>query len=300
MKLRFHTLDVFTEQRFGGNPLAVVFDGEQLTAEQMQIIAREFNLSETVFVLKPTLAGALRRVRIFTPGRELPFAGHPTVGTACLLAELGEAEGAEVDIVLEEAVGPVPVSVRREHGRASFARLTTAVLPSFGPPPPPAQVIASVLGLTTADIETVTDAPLGASCGVPYLLVPLKSRRALAKARPVLDRWQALLANYWTTQLFVYCREPESADAQLRGRMFAPDLGIAEDPATGSAAVALCGALAQADATTDGTLRWTLEQGYEMERPSQLYLEADKRAGRISAVRVGGYAVRVSEGVLYV
>jgi trans-2,3-dihydro-3-hydroxyanthranilate isomerase len=300
MPLRFYTLDVFTDRAYGGNPLAVVPDADALSTAQMQTIAREFNLSETVFFQKPELKGSLLRARIFTPGKELPFAGHPTVGAACLIVDLGLAPpGAETSaFMIEEGVGAVPVTVQRVKDQPPFAQLTTAVLPSFGPPPPPPLVLAEILGLAATDIESAQDAPRSASCGVPFLLVPLKSRAALARARLRLDRWEAVLSKYWATEIFLYCREPENLRAQFRARMFAPNMGIGEDPATGAAAAAFAGAMADRDPCRDGKLLWMVEQGYEMGRPSQLYIEADRRGGETVAVRVGGYAVRVSEGTI--
>lgn len=293
MELRTYTLDVFTESLFGGNPLAVVFGGEALDSRQMQLIAREFNLSETVFVLPATRPDCLHRVRIFTPTKELPFAGHPTVGTACLLAELHLAPSDQA-FLLEENVGPVPVRVRREPDRALYAELTTAKLPEFGPPPPDAAALASLLGLQAEDIGRPGEAPRAVSCGVPFLLVPLRAPELLAAIEVDSARCKAVLGGYWAQELFVYTHGYEG---ELRARMFAPNLGIAEDPATGSAAAALAGALGQ-EAGGEGRLDWTLHQGVEMGRPSQLQLSVDRRGGQVSAIRVGGHAIRVSEGLL--
>jgi trans-2,3-dihydro-3-hydroxyanthranilate isomerase len=290
----YHVLDVFTEQRLAGNPLAVVMAADALDSERMQSIAREFNLSETVFVLKPR-HGADARVRIFTTSHELPFAGHPTVGSACLLAELGVFKsGEQIDVVLEEEVGPVPVRIRRETGRAAYAQLTTAVLPSFGPALASIVDLAALLGLNPADIETATDQPRGASCGVRFNLVPLRSIAALSRARlqpPLLER---LGSASWSSSFYLYC--DDAAPGTLRARMYSADLGIGEDPATGSAAAALCGHLADRSSSLSGTLRWSIRQGVEMQRPSLIEIEADKRSGQISAVRVGGHAVRVASG----
>lgn len=299
--LRFHTLDVFTDRRFGGNPLAVVFGGDGLPEATMQVIAREFNLSETVFVLPTTDPGATHRVRIFTPARELPFAGHPTIGTAILLALLGEAPAAEggARVVLEEGVGLVPVVMRLAGGQPEFAQLTTARLPEVGPPPPPAADLAAMLSLPPeAVIDDARDRPEAHSCGLPYLMIPVKDRAALARALMVEDRWRRLLRAYWTRAVYVFCRDPEPPGSAIRARMFAPEVGIVEDPATGSAAVGLAGYLAPREATRSGTLRWTLEQGFEMGRPSLLYLEADVADGAVRAVRLGGAAVTVAEGTL--
>jgi trans-2,3-dihydro-3-hydroxyanthranilate isomerase len=298
-QLRFHTLDVFTDRPYSGNPLAVVLEADGLTDEQMQTVAREFNLSETVFVQHGNASKSLARLRIFTPARELPFAGHPTIGTACLLADLLLAQASnEIEFVLEENVGPVPVTVRRAPGRPAFAQLTTARLPEYGAPAPAAAEIALALGIPPAEIITQDDKPRVASCGVPFLLVPVTDMAALSRIRLDVPRCNALLQGCGASGLFLYAREAEHDEADLRARMFAPEMGIAEDPATGGAAVALAGALAMEDPVSDGRLAWVIEQGVEMGRPSLLYTEADKRNGKVSAVRVGGHAVRITEGTL--
>ena len=298
--VRFYTLDVFTDRRFGGNPLAVVLGGDGLAPDLMQTIAREFNLSETVFVLPATTADATHRVRIFTPVRELPFAGHPTIGTAILIAELGLARpsAAGLSVVLEEAVGLVPVLVRLESGRAAFAQLTTARVPQAGPAPPPAGELAALLSLPP---ESVLDGPVerpeAYSCGVPYLMVPVRDRASLARIEVAAERWRRTLGAYWAPDVYAFTRDPANPRS-VRARMFATESGIVEDPATGSAAVALVGYLAGRESATDGTLLWTVEQGVEMGRPSLLYLEADLAAGAVQKVRLGGAAVRVAEGSL--
>ncbi|WP_293372664.1 PhzF family phenazine biosynthesis protein [Nevskia sp.] len=290
----FHSLDVFTETRFGGNPLAVVLAADGLNTRQMQTIAREFNLSETVFVLPVTKPKADFKVRIFTPEVEMPFAGHPTVGTACLLAELGLApQGDDVRFVLEENVGLVPVRVRRDAGRAPFGELTTAVLPERGPAPPSKAVLAAMLGLDAADIG---DAAF-ISCGYPYLLVPLRAPELLAGIALDLPTWREHLSQAWAHHLYVYA---QGYEGEIRARMFAPGSGVMEDPATGSAAVALAGRLALDSAIADGLISAVIHQGLEMGRPSVLHIEADRVAGAVTAVRVGGHAVRVLSGTLHV
>ncbi|WP_293396315.1 PhzF family phenazine biosynthesis protein [Nevskia sp.] len=294
--LQFHTLDVFTEQRYGGNPLAVVLAADGLNTRQMQTIAREFNLSETVFVLKPTAPCADFKLRIFTPQIEMPFAGHPTVGTACLLAELGLApQGDDVRFVLEENVGLVPVRVCREAGRAPYGELTTAVLPRRGPDAPSAAALATMLGLEEQDIGYAGETAALISCGVPYVLIPLRSPELMAGISFDVACWRQHLAGGWAHQVYVYARGYEG---ELRARMFAPGAGVHEDPATGSAAVALAGRLALDSAEADGRLAWTIHQGLEMNRPSVLQIEADKQAGAVIAVRVGGHAVTVLSGTL--
>lgn len=299
--LPFHTLDVFTDRRYGGNPLAVVLDADALDRAQMQRIAREFNLSETVFVQKPTRAGALVRARIFTPVEELPFAGHPTVGTACLLAELGLAPpGDEISIVIEEGIGPVSVRLRRSGSAPPYAEMSTAQPPSFGACAAPSAVIAHVLGLSESDIGHGAEMPRQASCGLPFLLVPLRVPELLAGIEVDFPRLAVLLRSCAAHSVYVYARGYEDgADAvpELRARMFSP--GIGEDPATGAGVAALAARLADESDQAQGTLRWTVHQGAEMGRPSRLDISADKHDGRVAAVRVGGHAVRVMQGHLH-
>ena len=297
MRARYHTLDVFTDRVFGGNPLAVFPDADAIAPGMMQRIARELNLSETVFVRwgEPA-AGADCDVRIFTPGTELPFAGHPTIGTAILLASLGRAgaEGGGARIVLGEGVGPVPVDVRMEGGRPAFAMLTAARLPQPGPPPPAPDVVARVLSLDETDLGGSLGTAF-ASSGVPFLFVSVRDRDALGRARVDGGAWERHLSGAWGPHLYVVTDDVEG-EATLRARMFAPAMGISEDPATGGAVTALAALLAARDASGDGTLRWVVEQGVEMGRPSRLQVEADIRGGALAAVRVGGGAVLVGEG----
>ena len=298
----FVTADVFTSQQFGGNQLAVFPNAKDLSPELMPRIAREFNFSETTFVLPPTDPRNTRRVRIFTPGGELPFAGHPTVGTAFVLAAIGQIKltGAETRIVFEEGVGPVPVSIRARNGKPDFAQLTVAQLPEFGPPPPGAGDLARILGLNPGDVLTGDVGPEAVSCGVPFLFVPVRDRAALARVRVRLDDFEQVLGGYWTAKVFVFCKDPELPTSDYRARMFAPTIGVAEDPATGSACVGFGGYLAKRDKRTDGTLRWIVEQGFEMGRPSLLEVEVDKRGGAITAARVGGNSVLVMKGEFHV
>lgn len=294
--------DVFTDTRFGGNQLAVLPDASRLPPELMQPIAREFNFSETTFVLPPTDRRNTRRVRIFTPAGELPFAGHPTVGTAFVLAALGDIPltGEETKIVFEEGVGPVPVTIRAKNGQPSYAQLTAAQPPEVGPPPPPAKQLAAMLGLDEQDIGAPGFTPEAVSCGVFFLLVPLRNRAALARARARADQFERVLKGYITNKVFLFCNEPELPNSHFRARMFAPEIGVPEDPATGSACASFAGYLAARESARSGTLRWVVEQGFEMGRPSILELEADKRDGAIAAIRVGGNSVLVSKGEINV
>jgi len=300
MDHRFLTADVFTDRIFGGNPLAVFTDSSGLDGETMQRIAGEMNLSETVFVLPPDDPSHTARLRIFTPGAELPFAGHPTVGTAIVLAALGRVAltGETTSIVFEEGVGPVPVTIRAKDGRADFAQLSVAKLPEFGPAPPHDDDVAALLSLDPADLLAGDMRPAAVSCGVPFLFVPVTDLAAIGRIRLKRDLWEDRFAATWAPDIFVLTRETELPGSQVHARMFAPSMGIAEDPATGAAAAALGGYLGVPDSTAEGTLRWTVEQGFEMGRPSILEIEADKRGGEIAAVRVGGQAILVSDGVM--
>ena len=301
MNYRYCTADVFTKVAFGGNQLAVLPDARGLSDAQMQNIAREFNYSETVFVLPPE-AGGTRRLRIFTPGSEIPFAGHPTVGAAHVLAAIGEIPltGAETKIVFEEGVGPVPVTIRAEGGSPVFCQLSVSKLPEVGPQPPTRTTLAEILGLDVSDIVGGSTPAQALSCGLPFLIVPLKNREAVAKARVKLDRWEEVLQRFWAPDIMVFAKDAEQDGHDIRARVFVPGQGVPEDPATGSANATLAGYLAQRDARTDGTLRWVVEQGFEMGRPSILEIEADKVAGQLTAIRVGGASVMMAEGALRV
>jgi trans-2,3-dihydro-3-hydroxyanthranilate isomerase len=298
MRYKYYTADVFSDRPFGGNQLAVFPDGHGLESAQMQAVAREFNISETVFVFPPKDLANTRRLRIFTPGAELPFAGHPTVGTAVVLAAIGEIElGSDsVDITLEEGVGPVNVSIQVSSGKPVSAKLTAAMLPEFGPPPPPSADIASMLSLNESELLLGDDMPQAISCGIPFLFVPLRDRKAVARARVKKELWEPLLSSYWAPSVFIFSYDGELPGSDLHARMFAPDMGIDEDPATGSAVAALGGYLGVRDKAHRDYARWIIEQGFEMQRPSILELEVFKRDGEITKIQVGGAAVLVSEG----
>lgn len=295
-RYHFYTLDVFTRSRFSGNPLAVVLDAESLGAERMQSIAAEFNLSETVFVMPPARPGNAARIRIFTPHAELPFAGHPTVGAALLLArqQLVELDAIAPRLILEEAIGDVTVDIRLESGEPQVAIMSVPKLPQPGPATPDVAGLAAMLSLAAEDLLP-GHPPRGYSCGVPFLYVAVRDRSTIARAKLRIDLWEKLLKHWWAPSVFVFTFDAESPGAQVRARMFGPAFGIAEDPATGAAVSALAGYLC-APAGRDGDFRWLVEQGYEMGRPSQLELEARVVDGRITSIRVGGQAVVVSEG----
>jgi trans-2,3-dihydro-3-hydroxyanthranilate isomerase len=299
MRARFYTLDVFTNRIFGGNPLAVFIDATAIPEAALQSIALELNLSETVFVYPPTDPKHTRRVRIFTPVYEMPFAGHPTVGCAFALAALGEVplEG-ETRIVLEEGVGPVPVLIRGEFKTPTFAQLSVAKLPETGPTPPGRTHLAEMLSLDPSDILGGMAAPQAISCGFPFLIVPLRDLDAVRRARVRMDQWESALKSYWAPDVLVFARDAEREGSIIRARVFVPGQGIIEDAATGSAVAALGGYLGARETAASGNFSYVVEQGFEIRRPSILELEVDKMDGEVSAVRVGGSAVMVSEGMM--
>lgn len=294
---QFHTLDVFTADRFSGNQLAVVMDAGRLTSAQMQVIAREFAISETVFVLPPDNLAHSAKVRIFTPGQELPFAGHPTIGTAVLLAELQSQSNPGMDeaiIVLEESIGVVRIGVRRKPGEAAYAEFDTPKLPEVLSAPVSHDRMADALGLAPSEIGFENHRPTRYTAGVPYSFVPVRGLDAIARARMVTPYWQG---PFGSDGAYLYCRETVHTTAQFHARMFAPDLTM-EDPATGSAAAAFAAVVHRFDDLKDGTRKLLIEQGYEMGRPSEIYLEVMVAGGQVRQVRIGGNAVRVSSGML--
>lgn len=300
MRLHFHTLDVFTTQAFGGNPLAVVLGADALTDRQMQTIAREFNLSETIFVMAPQDPANTARVRIFFPTAEIPFAGHPTVGCAILLASQKYKPGCsfETEIRLEEQAGLVPVKVSRigGHPRAMF---TAPVIPFVVDVPLLSSAgIARALSLEPGDIGFGNHRSRLHQGGPRCLHVPVASREALARSRPLEPHWSALIAPLGTDMAYLYTPGGDSPKTAYRARMYAPTSGIPEDPATGSATALFARQLLDAESLADGTHVWELEQGYEMGRPSDLHLEADVQGGQLAAVRVAGQAVQIMSGVL--
>ncbi len=290
MKLKFHTLDVFTSERFGGNPLAVVMGADGLSSAQMQKIAREFNLSETVFVLEAENSEHTARIRIFTPVLEMPFAGHPTIGTAILLSQLGGDE----NIVLEEGVGPIDVSVKSDgHGRP-FAEFAAAKSPVSSGKAPDDLAISRALGLGVDDIGFDDHRPCLFDAGVQFLFVPVASRDALAASVVNMAAWPGL-EGADGIGVYVYCRGIVDG-VDYHSRMFGPSVGVMEDPATGSAAAAFPGAIHVGSVFADGRHDLVVAQGEDMGRPSLVYLSIDISSADISAVRVGGGAVNVLEG----
>lgn len=298
MALGFTTFDVFTNQAFGGNPLAVIADGRGVTDETMAAITREFNYSETTFVLPPRDPAHTAQVRIFTPGGEIPFAGHPNVGTAFCLAQAGSCFGRPVGdrLVFEEVAGLVVVDIDRgASGQATGATLHTPQGLTLGATAP-VDAVAQATGLAQADIDVAAHPPTEVSVGLGFWMVRLASMDALARAEPLPTVPPALAAS---TGLHLYVPTPGDAQYDVRTRMFAPAAGVAEDPATGSANAALCAYLAHLQGT-DGTLTRRIAQGVEMGRPSLLHAEADVAGGEVQAVRIGGGCVPVMTGKLTV
>ena len=301
MRLPYHILDVFTNRRFEGNPLAVVLDADGLDPARMQAIAREFNLAETVFVSKPQNQAHSARVRIFTPAIEMPFAGHPTVGTAALLAQLKSATplgDGDALIVLEEGIGPVRVGVRLRPGAAPFAEFDAPKLPQESGTLPPADRLAAAVGLIPAEIGFENHRPTRFAAGNTFAFIPVASLEAMAKARVSSTHWGTAIQG--GIGAFLYCRQTVHNTSAFHARMFAPEHGIAEDPATGSAAVGFAGVVHRFDALPDGQHKRVIEQGFEMGRPSLIELSLHVGGGKLEAVRIGGHAVRVAEGIIEV
>lgn len=288
MRYDFMILDVFTDKAFGGNQLAVLTDARGITAEAMQTIAREFNFPETTFVLPPSDPKNTRHVRIFTPGGELPFAGHPTVGTACALAMSGQAQVGEV--VLEEGVGPVQVTTRNDNGAYS-ARLRLNRGPDVSDVVPSVEDVAATISLDPKDIDRVFCAGMGPR----FTFVQVASRETVDRSQLDHQQWRRALADTWGAQLFVFAGEL-SDGSEIYGRMYAPALGIAEDPATGAAAAAIVGAAASANGHGAGELRLDIVQGVAMGRPSFLGASAKIEGGAVSSIEVGGSCVLIAEG----
>lgn len=302
MRLSFNTLDVFTDRRFGGNPLAVVHGAGGLTGGQMQAIAREFNLSETVFVLPSENPAHSARLRIFTPLKELPFAGHPTVGAAALLAEnkFGPGRDADALIVLEEGIGTIRVGVRLRKDQPPFAEFDAPKVPVEAGKLPPVDVLAAGLGLIPSEIGFENHRPVCYAAGSAFAFVPVASREAIARARVNGAHWAAAFQEQGIVGAYIYTRQCEHTTSAFHVRMFAPDVGVPEDPATGSAAVCFAGVIERFDDLRDGTHRRTIEQGFEMNRPSFLSLVLHVEGQRLQGVRIGGQSVRVSEGTIEV
>ena len=300
MQIPFVTVDVFTDRKFGGNQLAVIPDGRGLTVAQMQAIAGEFNIAETTFVLPPQDASHTAAVRIFTPRAELPFAGHPNIGTAYVLAVEANSAGRPLaePLVFEEKAGLVRLDLIKDGSSVAGARLA---------PPQPldrgddveAEIAAAACSLAPDSIETAHHRPCIVSCGIAFLFVELKTRAALAAARPRVDVFTKHLPADRVTGVVPYVKD-QSGGFDVEVRMFGPLVGIPEDAASGSANVALAGLLASLRPEPDLKLAVRIGQGVDMGRPSVLEASAEKRGGKIVAMAIGGRCVPMMRGVIEV
>jgi trans-2,3-dihydro-3-hydroxyanthranilate isomerase len=301
MNRRFVTLDVFTAQRLAGNPLAVVLDPDGLDDAAMQNIAREFNLSETVFILPPQDPVHLSRLRIFTPYRELPFAGHPTVGVAVQLALMHGAQiGEDLNFMVEEEIGIVPCTVRlasKELGRARFEipKLPARIEGRFN-----IETVAAALGVEAKDIGFGLHQPRIYSAGNPFVFVPIKNLDAIGRIEPQGQFWPEAFGGvasvFTTASVFAYTPETATSDARFHARML--DF-TREDPATGSAVAAFAGVVMEFDPPSDGQHTFAVEQGYEMGRPSRIVLGLDVVNGALTGATIGGDAILVQEGTIW-
>lgn len=298
-KLHYHRVDVFTNRAFGGNPLAVFTDGRGLSTELMQSIAKEFNLSETTFVLPSDDAACDYRVRIFTPEYELPMAGHPTVGTSFVLARermLGETRD-EAIVTLEEGVGRVPVRVNFENGAPVFAEMSQPP-PAFGPRFENAKA-AQLLSLDESAVAETGLPPEIVSCGVPFLFVPVTDLEAARRARLRIDVWERDFQDSGALGVFLFTREVVHEGSTVHSRMYAPGAGITEDPATGGASGPLgCYLVQHGVVECDPEAHLVSEQGLEMGRPSFVKIRIVREGERISGVKVGGECFYMGAGFL--
>jgi len=298
MQVEFTTVDVFTSRRFGGNPLAVVSDARGLTTEQMQAIAAEFNLPETTFVLPPQDRAHAAQVRIFTPRAEMPFAGHPNIGTAFVLARVDHGNGGPVGdvLVFEEKAGLVRLDVLKQGSEVAGARLAAPQPLTLGSDVAP-ELVAKACSLDPEDIETANHRPCIASCGLAIVLAELKTRSSLARAQARSDVFADHLKPDRVVGIFVYVRDARDG-VDIQARMFAPLYGIPEDPASGSANVALAGLIASLRTEPDLTVDLRIAQGVDMGRPSLLEASAAKQNGKVIATWIGGMCVPMTRGVL--
>ena len=299
MARRYFTLDVFTDTPLGGNPLAVVLDSEGLNDQHMQAIAGEFNLSETVFV-GPGVDDANRAaLRIFTPKNELPFAGHPTVGTAILLASLdGIAADQKSEFVLEEKVGPVSCTVwggsNLPAAKFSLPKLPTRQVANFD-----LNLLAEGLGLSPDQLTLEGHQHSICNAGVAFPMVALADLRAMASINIKQSALEKCFTNFdVAAELYVYTKQCMRQESHYHARMFAPAMGIAEDPATGSAVASFAAQILSCDKPADGNHTLIIEQGMEMGRPSRIELGMEISESRLVSANIGGSAVIISEGKL--
>lgn len=298
MELEYYVLDVFAGTALEGNPLAAVVSAEHLDDATMQRIAAEFNLSETIFLTPATTPGSRATIRIFTRTLELPFAGHPTVGAAALIAHLDGLEiGGAARFALDEVVGTLPCTAQVTAPRVAHASFGLPRLPETEPARGSRAALAAALSLTEEDIGFGDHVPLEMSAGTPFTAVPVKDLETLARVQAREDLWVAAFGDGSHAAAFVYTALPEGGD-DFRARVFAPNQGIREDPATGSASAAFTGAVARLCGLPDGAHHVVVQQGYEMGRPSRLHLDITLSGGEVAEASVGGEAVIVARGTL--
>ncbi|MBX3531040.1 MAG: PhzF family phenazine biosynthesis protein [Rhizobiaceae bacterium] len=300
-KRRYLVLDVFTDTVLEGNPLAVVLDCEGLDTARMQQVAAEFNLSETVFVLPARAEGHLASIRIFTPNFEMPFAGHPTVGSAVALARragLGQGGRDSMKLVLEEKIGNVRC-LARTGAKADYAEFA---LPELSKPlglSLDTAAVAAALNLEASDLGFDGHVTSAWTAGVPYVCVPVKSLAALGRASLDPRAWRKLApdrGNGVPASAYVYCRG--EGDVAFRARMFTGGAKSYEDPATGSALAAFSGAIRASERVESGAWSGWIAQGVEMRRPSRLKLDMEIAGGAVVSARIGGHAVVTAEGTI--
>ena len=294
MEYKFYVVDVFTDKKFEGNQLAVFPSAEGITSENMQKIASEFNYSETIF-LTSTSEQNTRNARIFTPTSEVDFAGHPNIGAAMLLAKIGQySDEKKIDIIFKEKVGNVHICIYFEDSVPKSAELSVAMLPKNGNSPD-IEGIAKAISLEPLDIEQT---PLSYSCGLPFLFVPIVSLDKLEHAALNQEAWEKYISKSWAPQIFLFTRQTIHATSDFHARMFAPALGISEDPATGSAAAALAGFISENIEKNDGTFTFTIEQGFEINRPSIIEMVFTQKNNKMESIKIKGNAVIFSEGTI--
>ena len=296
-KLDYRIVDVFTDQIFGGNPLAVFLDGRGLTDAEMQSLAKEMNLFESTFVFQPHDAENDFKVRIFTPGGELPMAGHPTIGTAFVLAREGmfKLHGNVARLRLEENVGVIPVNIHVKNGKSEMIWMTQP-RPQFGPRVLGPERAAEILSLTLGDIDETLPIEI-ISCGVRYPIVPVRTLSAMKRLRFRADLAHRELSPFGCSEVFAFTRQTQQASSTTHSRMFAPEFGVPEDPATGSAAGPLGAYLVKHGVVkAEPTAQFVNEQGFEIGRPSFLHVKITRDGAEISNVQVGGTCVFFGRG----
>ena len=296
MPLTYLHYDVFTDRPFTGNQLAVVLDGRGLSTERMQALAREMNFAESTFILPAETPGTDIRMRIFTPSVEMPMAGHPTIGSTFAMAHAGAIKPGATRFVFGLNIGPVPVDLEWDGGVLRFAWMTQ-LNPTFGPAVEARRDVAAALGLTEADL--LADRPIReVSCGVPFLMVPIRSPEAVDRAVSDASAFRRLTESTGIDiPIFFFAMSGAGAAETVHSRMFAPGFGIVEDPATGSASGPLgCYLLRHGLLAADGATRIVSLQGAAMGRPSRILVDISSRDGEITQVKVGGRAVLVASG----